>query len=417
LAQDAGRESIGAKEPFMKARWSTIASPVLLGLLLALAPGGRAAGGASAAPPGSATGAAYFPPPESKGGWRTLLSPDSRPRLAGMDPDKLAALKTWLLASDKRDFAAVIIRRGYVVLEVERKKSSRTDAQNIKSCAKAVCATVLAIASQESQEGRTPRKMTFDDPAFQFIPWAQPPSDPRKAKIAVRQLLNHTSGLAPESSGARNAGPWEYIMGHSGDPKTERLAFDPGTDLGYSTHGLYHASLVCENVTGKPYDEFAVEMLFKPLGIEKWWFEYFDGDAKHGRHPSHALGLPAREMARIAYGMLRGGCWEHRQVIPKWFVDETGGPTHSVTGPKSFGRDAESFSHGWELPGRLSSERGKGIPRDARFKPGSGGQLMAFVPSLDLIVTRQTGSSGQWEYEQYLRLACEAVLPAAGPEE
>jgi len=119
-------------------------------------------------------------------------------------------------------------------------------------------------------------------------------------------------------------------------------------------------------------------------------------------------------MARIAYAMLRGGRWEDRQVIPKWFVDETAAPTHSVTGPKSFERQAESFSTGWELPGRLSGERGKGIPRDARFKPGSGGQLLAFVPSLDLVVTRQTGSSGQWEYEQYLRLSVQAVLPDAG---
>jgi hypothetical protein len=45
-------------------------------------------------------------------------------------------------------------------------------------------------------------------------------------------------------------------------------------------------------------------------------------------------------------------------------------------------------------------------------KPGSGGQLIAFVPSLDLVVTRQTGASGPWEYEEYLRRACQAVLPA-----
>jgi hypothetical protein len=50
-------------------------------------------------------------------------------------------------------------------------------------------------------------------------------------------------------------------------------------------------------------------------------------------------------------------------------------------------------------------------PADARDKPGSGGQLIAFVPSLDLVVTRQTGSSGQWPFEEYLRRACRAVLP------
>jgi hypothetical protein len=72
------------------------------------------------------------------------------------------------------------------------------------------------------------------------------------------------------------------------------------------------------------------------------------------------------------------------------------------------------FSSGWELPAKLNDERGrsgKGIPADAREKPGSGGQLIAFVPSLDLVVTRQTGSSGDWQYEEYLRRACAACLP------
>ena len=65
---------------------------------------------------------------------------------------------------------------------------------------------------------------------------------------------------------------------------------------------------------------------------------------------------------------------------------------------KTFGREAQSFSHGWELQARLGGEKGGlGIPKDARFKPGSGGQLIAFVPSLDLVIARQTGSSGAWE--------------------
>ncbi len=352
----------------------------------------------------------YFPPPESRGGWRVLTDPDAIQRLGGMDPDKLLKLREWLLQSDDRSFAAVVARHGHVVLEVERGRSSRADTGNVKSCAKAICATVLAIASEESREGRTPRKMSFDDPAFDFIPWAKPLSDPRKAKITVKQLLNHTSGLTPESGGAPNRGPWEWILGHTGDPKTARLAFDPGSDLDYSTHALYHAALVCEDITGMPYDRFAIENLLRPIGVESWSFEVLDGDAIHGRHPSHGLGTSARELARIAHCMLRGGRWRERQVIPKWFVDETAAPTHAVRGFKSFHRDAEAWSHGWELPARLTDGRGRGIPRDARFKPGSGGQLIAFIPSLDLVVTRQTGSSGDWPFEEYLRRCAEAAM-------
>lgn len=356
---------------------------------------------------------AYFPPPESKGGWRKLDKPEDIRRLAGMDSDKLTDLKKWLLQSDKRDFAAVVIRNGYIVLEVERGNSAKTDSRRVASVSKAVCATVLAIAAEHSQRGLTPKRMTFDDPAFNFIPWAHPLSDPRKAKITVKQLLNHTSGICPEANGARIDGTWEYILGHSGDPKTAKLAFDPGGGCGYSTHAFHHAALVCETVTGKPYDEYAVAALFKPIGCEKWWFRTVPGDEKYGKHASQEMGMPARDLARIAYCMLRDGRWEDRQVIPKWFVEETAEPTHNVQTPElRWGGSPQTYSHGWELPARIAGRRDRsnaGFPPDARYKPGSGGQLIAFVPSLDLVVTRQTGSSGEWQYDDYLRRACQAV--------
>ena len=362
----------------------------------------------------TAAGQDYFPPAESQGGWRKLEQPEELRRIGEMDTAKLAELRQWLLGSDKRDFAAVVIHRGHIVLEVERGNSAKTDARRVASVSKAICATVLAIASEQSQKGLTPKRMTFDDPAFQFIPWAEPLSDPRKAKITVKQLLNHTSGICPEATGAPNDGKWEYILGHSGDERTARLAFDPGAACGYSTHALAHAALVCESVTGKPYDRFAMEALFQPLGIEHWWFQFYDGDEKHGRHPSHGMGMPARDLARIGYCMLRGGRWNNAQVIPKWFVEETAAPTHEVKTPEMRWKlNPQIFSHGWELPSRLNGEGGRtgaGIPADARAKPGSGGQYVAFVPSLDLVVTRQTGSSGEWQYEEYLRRACAAVF-------
>jgi len=353
---------------------------------------------------------AYFPPPESAGGWRRLTAAEDIRTIGGMDPAKLDALREWLLQSDERPFAAVVIRHGHIVLEVERGKSAVTDTGNVKSCAKAICATVLAIAAEESKQGKTPKRMTFDDRAFDFLPWAQPLSDPRKAEITVRQLLNHTSGICPESTGAKNGGPWERILGHTDDERTARLAFAPGQGHDYTTFAFYHAALVCEHVTGQPYDRYAIDKLFRPLGIERWWFEVLEGDDKHGDHPSHTLGLPARDLARVPYCLLNGGTWDGKQVVPKWFALETATPSHARTGPTPHRQiPAESFSTGWELPARRG-EAGRGLPADARFKPGSGGQLIAFVPSLDLVISRQTGGSGSWHYEEYLRRACAAVV-------
>src|SRR6185503_20169500 len=103
--------------------------------------------------PAAAAMSDYFPPPESQGGWRTLETPEDIRRLAGADPDKLAGLKQWLLDSDERDFAAVVIRRGYIALEVERGNSAKTDSRRVASVSKAICATVLAIAAERSRLG------------------------------------------------------------------------------------------------------------------------------------------------------------------------------------------------------------------------------------------------------------------------
>ncbi len=368
----------------------------------------------SAAASKDAATSVYFPPPESQGGWRMVEKESEIESIGGMDAKKMDGLRRWLLQSDDRPFAAVVIRHGAIVLQVERGNSAIHDARRVASVSKAVCATVLAIASEKSRQGLTPHKMSFDDLAFQFIPWAHPLSDPRKGAITVKQLLNHTSGICPEAVGAPNDGNWEYVLGLSGDPRTASLAFAPGTACGYSTHALAHASLVCETVTGMPYDEFAVQALFRPLGIEKWWFQSYEGGDGIGRHPSHGIGMPARDLARIGYCMLRDGRWADQQVIPSWFVRETAAPTHGVHTPEMrWQLNPAVFSHGWELPARHDPSSGKqidGIPADARYKPGSGGQLLAFVPSLDLVIARQTGGSGAWDYEEFLRRACDAVI-------
>ena len=187
---------------------------------------------------------------------------------------------------------------------------------------KAMSATVLASPPNKARKARHRRRMRFDNPAFDFIPRAQPLSDPRKANITVKQLSNHTSGMTPKPR-AKNQGPWQHVLGRDGDPLTAKMAFDPGTKCGYSTLRLYHASLVCENVTGKPYDQFAIETLFRPIGVEHWTFEDFegggpDGNVRYGRHRRTAWACRRATSARMAYCLFRGGRWKDKQVIPRW---------------------------------------------------------------------------------------------------
>jgi hypothetical protein len=162
-----------------------------------------------------------------------------------------------------------------------------------------------------------------------------------------------------------------------------------------------------------PYDQFAIQALFKPIGVEQWWFQFTTATKSTGAIHRTAWECPRAISPASPTACCAAGSGTDQQVIPKWFVDETAAPTHDVRTPElRWKLNPQIFLPRWELPARHSGESGRsgaGIPADARHKPGSGGQLIAFVPSLDLVITRQTGSSGEWQFEEISARACAAV--------
>jgi len=69
----------------------------------------------------------YFPPPESKGGWRKVKTAEEICLVGGMDPERISALREWLLASDQqqRPFTAAVIRRGHTHAQYQRHEDVR----------------------------------------------------------------------------------------------------------------------------------------------------------------------------------------------------------------------------------------------------------------------------------------------------
>ena len=361
------------------------------------------------APADAGVAADYFPPPESQGGWRRLEDPGEirRARRAWTRRNSGNSIDG-CCDSDRRNFAAVVIRRGHIVLEVERGNSAKTDARRVASVSKAVCATVLAIASELSQQGKTPRKMTFETRRSSSSPG---PAAERSAQgeITVRQLFNHTSGLCPEATGAQRGDMGIHSRPHRG-PTDGEARVRPRHRLWLLDASPSTTRPWCARRSrASPTMSSRSRRSSSRSGIEHWSFTPFRRRREARAARLASLGMPARELARIGYCMLRGGRWGDRQVDPA----VVRGPDRRADSRLSPGRrcgskiNAQVFSHGWELPARLTAKRPAGAsPPTRAYKPGSGGQLIAFVPSLDLVITRQTGSSGEWAYDEFLRRAC-----------
>jgi D-alanyl-D-alanine carboxypeptidase len=97
-----------------------------------------------------------------------------------------------------------------------------------------------------------------------------PDSPLRGRHIAVRNLLNHTSGIHNYT----NDQEWKKHWSEDLTPADvvnfvarDSLDFRPGTKNAYSNTGYTVLGMIIENVSGKPYATFVEEQLFGPLGL------------------------------------------------------------------------------------------------------------------------------------------------------
>ncbi|MBU0472593.1 MAG: serine hydrolase [Bacteroidetes bacterium] len=93
---------------------------------------------------------------------------------------------------------------------------------------------------------------------------------PNGNKITIHHLLTHTSGVVNYSSLPDHYETWSKP--HTIQQVIERfknmpLNFEPGEKFEYSNSGYVLLAFIIEKVSGKTYEEFLTENIFKPLGM------------------------------------------------------------------------------------------------------------------------------------------------------
>ena len=91
------------------------------------------------------------------------------------------------------------------------------------------------------------------------------------AKVTVRHLLAHTSGLTEARSASAGDNSFrrgfrtikEYLSGTANDT----LKFEPGAKLEYSSYGYLVLGAVIERVSGQDYYEYIREHIYRPAGM------------------------------------------------------------------------------------------------------------------------------------------------------
>ncbi len=347
---------------------------------------------------------AYFPPPESKGGWRTLLPATGDPtadqkahiaKTTGVDWDKLE--EAWKVnAESDGSSGLVVIRHGHIVGEWY-KDADKAKAFNIYSSSKAYTSLAVGLLLADGTS-----KLTLDTKVCtaKRLPEALPLSDPRKADITLRHLLNMTSGIGPENVPAK--APFEVALGVSEKSPFAKLKSDPGKAFHYSNAGVAHLVLVFHQAAGKDLSPFLKERLWTPIGVETVRWEQIGGKGDLGPLSQGFSGIftTPREHARFCYLALHKGEWAGKRVVPSAHYE------FAWTGTKA----KSDYGAQWWLADHF---KGAGAPKDFVATLGAFHNDGFVVPSLDLVVVR-LGNSRKFPKDFERRLV-EKVLAAVTP--
>ena len=244
---------------------------------------------------------------------------------------------------------------------------------------------VAVVILQLVQEG----KITLDEPIETYLPGLLHGEGIDGAKITVRQLLQHTSGL-PEYTDTV-PGETDIFQIRDNYYSTRDLldvalskpaAFEPGSQFKYTNTNYIVLSLLAEKVTHRPLAEQITQRIIEPLGLSHTYYpgpgeEDIRGTHPHGYHrnssaeewkditrmdPSWAGGAGAMistpsELGTFIQATFNGTLLTQDSIAEMKKTVDTGQPNHGYglgifSMPLSCG--GEAWGHNGGLPGYVT---------------------------------------------------------------
>lgn len=296
----------------------------------------------------------YFPTTD----WRT-----STPEEQGIDSAELADMLGSIRNGADDIHSLLVIRNGYVVLDVSTYPFRADQPHYLYSVTKSVISTLVGIAIEQGYIE------SVNQSIWDFFPQETVPNmDERKAAITIRDLLIQSSGLSLGQAGdgamyALTADDVSWVQFLLDMP----MAFTPGHGVDYLDANVHLLSAIIGEATGMSAAQYADANLFAPLGITGLSWR---ADPQGVTQGGSGLSLTPYDMAKLGYLYLHNGEWTGRQLLPPTWVRDATSEHNRMTG---FG-----YGYLWWL----REAEGRRIYSAS----GYGGQFISVVPDEDLVV-------------------------------
>ena len=303
--------------------------------------------------------------------WLTVSAGDS-----GFDLDRLEQAAS--LAETTHADALLVIRHGRIVLERYWNGRKSTDVQQTYSTTKGA---VAFLVGRVLERGHIE---SLDQSIANFVPEI---AGQTRENMTFRNVMAMQSGLAQspalDRADSQSGRSQLQAVGARG------MTHQPFQYFIYSSTAYRLLFTALERATGMNLPDLSRKEIFGPLGMTgAYWVEIHSQDRFLGYQ---SIRMRPRDMAKLGQVLLNNGHWKGSQYLPASYMQLL----RTAPAPKinpSYGLFWHLNSGEFYLSYRESNYRRNrllpGSPPDTIVNFGNGGQIIAVVPSLDLVWTR-----------------------------
>ena len=312
----------------------------------------------------------------------------STPAEQGLDPMLVAELY-FNAAELERLYGVLVIKNGHLIAERYFNEGSVDQKARLQSATKSYTSALVGIALDQGYLSSVDQKM------MDFFPEvADKITDPRKAQITIRQMLQMRAGYPWEET---DPALWDGLLSGHYPPLIEEfpLIADPGTEFHYSNLTSNWLGIVVDRAVGTNLKAYAEENLFLPIGAEvgEW-----GQDAEGHNNGCGDLHFSARDAAKFGLLYLNSGEYDGNQIISAdWVHDSL--QTYSEDAWDNVGRFRDiGYGYQW-----WSANAGE---HHVNFAWGHGGQLIVLVDEFDVVIVVTADpfylvhTSESWKHEK-----------------
>jgi CubicO group peptidase (beta-lactamase class C family) len=339
-----------------------------------------------------------------RGGFRW---PTAEPGDEGIDAGMLAAAAEF--ARRHEADSLLITRNGRIVLEHYWNGKTAQDVQQTYSGTKSVFSLLVGRALERGY------LRDLDQPVRELVP--EMPG--AQAQITFRNVLAMQSGMenSPRIEGLGRTGQTQLEIALA-----REVVAAPFERYHYNNAAYRLLFTALERAAGLDLEALTEREIFEPLSFAgaHWVRQYALDDAQPRFTGYQSIRMTPRDFAKSAQVIVDRGNWCGERFLPAEYVQSLVESPQPTINP-SFGLfhhlNAGSFHCGYAVPDRIDRKLAPGVPGDMFLQFGAGGQIVAGIPSLQLVIVRtgRDGGSSIYDADNHIaRLLRFVVCASAG---